>query len=338
MFRFFIVSGVCIAAVAGIWAGGETYASKRLAQLVQDNPATQASSVEAMRQPPNFGVELQDFTLTDPAATLAFPWARIVMSPTTPTTAQLQLPDHGQLQIEGQDYDLGLSGDYSKIRLAPLKRLAPDHIDLMADAVTLDGQAVIEGLDIDLQMGRLSATAPLAARSVYEAAVNLGALRTQMLAQLGVDLGPLPDPVTMNGKLRLWMDGTPSVTDEHAPDIVGWQTEGLTLGAGAMSLRLVGRVVRGADGLTEGQLAIYTTDAKAIIDQAAELDLIPQQSRMLLTFGLGQLARAEIDPDIDGPEFPEASDGQMRLPVVLKEGQIFLGGIAIGAAPPFGSI
>lgn len=338
MFRFLIGMGVCVAALAGIWAGGETYASKRLAQLVQNNPALQSSGVEAMRQPPDFGVEIHDVTIADPAATVAFPWARIVISPARPTTAQLRLPGQGQLRVGGQDYDLGLSEIYAKIRLAPLKRLAPDHIDLMADAVTLDGQAVIEGVDIDLQMGQLGATAPLAARAVYDGAVNLGAVRTRLLAQLGVDLGPIPDPVTMNGKLRLWLDGTPSVTDEQAPAVVGWQTEGLTLGADAMSLRLVGRVVRGADGLAEGQMAIYTSDAKAIIDQVAELGLIPQQSRMLLTVGLGQLARAEIDPDIDGPEFPEATDGQMRLPVVLKEGQIFLGGIAIGAAPPFGSI
>jgi hypothetical protein len=338
MFKAFIGMGVCAAAITGIWAGGESYASKRLAQLIQNDPAVQASSVQAMRQPPDFGIRLQDIVINDPSAAVAFPWAEIVMSPMTPTVAQLRLPDQGQLKIGGQDYDLGLSGMYSKIRLAPMKRLAPDHIDLMADAVTLDGQVVVQALDVDLQMGRLSANAPLVARAVYDAYVNLGAIQMQMLAQLGVDLGPIPDPVTMNGTVRLWLDGTPSVTEQRPPNVVGWQTEGLTVGAGPMSLRLVGRVARGADGLAEGQMAIYTSDAKAIIDQAADLDLIPQQLRLLLNVGLGQLAKAAIDPDIEGPDFPEATNGQMRIPVLLKDGQIFLGGIAVGAAPPFGGI
>jgi hypothetical protein len=338
MFRAFIGIGLCAAAVVGIWAGGETFASKRLGQLIENNPATQASDVLPLRQPPEFGLRLQDIAVSDPAGSLSLPWAEIVISPMRPTTAQLRVSDQGQLTLGGQEYDLGLSEFYSKIRLAPMKRLAPDHIDLMADTVTLDGNVVIQGMDLELQMDQLGVTAPMAARSVYDAHINLGAVQTQILSQIGFDLGPIPDPVTMQGGVRLWLDGTPSVTGDAPPDVVGWQTSGLTIGAGAMSLRLVGRVVKGQDGLAEGQLAIYTADATAIIDQASQLGLIPPQVRMLLGAGLGQLSKTAIDPDIEGPDFPEPSDGQLRLPVVLKNGQIFLGGLPIGTAPRFGAI
>ncbi|MDN5567788.1 MAG: DUF2125 domain-containing protein, partial [Paracoccus sp. (in: a-proteobacteria)] len=276
--------------------------------------------------------------LNDPAFGLSLPWAEVVLSPATPTTAQLLLPDQGQVTRFGQSYDLGLSEPHAKIRLAPLKRLAPDHLDLMADAVTLDGQTVISGLDLEVQMARLGATAPLIARSAYDAHIDLGAVQTQTLAKAGFDLGPIPDPVTVHGAMRLWLDGTPSVTGKAAPTIVGWESDGLTLGAATMSMRVVGRVVRGANGLAEGQIAIYTTDAQQIIDQAADLGLIPAASRMLLRAGLGQLSKAAIDADLPGPVFPEAANGQIRLPVQMRDGQIFLGGIAIGAAPPFGAI
>ncbi|WP_378942694.1 DUF2125 domain-containing protein [Paracoccus sp. R86501] len=338
MFRAFIGIGLCAAAVVGLWAGGETLASRRVAELIAGDPALQAASVQPLRDPPDFGLRIEAPSFSDPVGGLSLPWAVVRMSPAAPTTAHLILPNDGQMTIAGQTHVLGLDGPHAMIRLAPLKRLAPDHIDIMADRITLDGTPVIEGLDLELQMSRLGSDAPLVARASYDAHLGLGAVQTALLSQMGLNLQGIPDPVSVSGSILLWLDGTPSVRGQATPSIVGWQTSGLTIGAGAMSLRVVGRVVRDKDGLAEGQVAIYTADAQQIIDQASDMGLIPPSTRMLLRAGLGQLARAQIDAEMPGPDYPEPANGQVRLPVQMIEGQIRLGGIPIGPAPPFGAI
>ena len=338
MFRAIIGIGLCAAAVAGLWAGGETLASRRLAELIAGDPALQATSVQPLREPPEFGLRIEQPGFSDPAGGLTLPWAIVRMSPGTPTTAHLDLPDEGQVTIAGQTHALGLEGPHAMIRLAPLKRLAPDHIDIMADQVTLDGAPVIEGLEVELQMTRLGSDAPLAARAAYDAHLGLAAVQTAVLSRMGLNLQGIPEPASVSGSILLWLDGTPAIRGQATPAIVGWQTEGLVVGAGALSLRVVGRVVRDKDGLAEGQVAIYTTDAGQIIDQASDMGLIPPSTRMLLNAGLGQLAKAQINAELPGPDYPEPQDGQMRLPVQMIDGQIRLGGIPIGPAPPFGAL
>lgn len=338
MFRAIIGIGLCAAAVAGLWAVGETLASRRVAELIAGDPALQASSVQPLREPPAFGLRIEEPGFSDPAGGLSLPWAVLRMSPTAPTTAHLDLPDEGQVTIAGQPHALGLVDPHALIRLAPLKRLAPDHIDIMADQVTLDGAPVVEGLDLELRMTRLGPDAPLAARSAYDAHLGLGAVQTAVLSRMGLNLQGIPEPASLSGNILLWLDGTPSVRGQATPAVVGWQTEGLTVGAGALSLRVVGRITRDEDGLAEGQVAIYTSDAGQIIDQAAGMGLIPPSARMLLNAGLGQLAKAQIDAELPGPDYPEPQDGQMRLPVQMIDGQIRLGGIPIGPAPPFGAL
>ncbi|WP_108502816.1 DUF2125 domain-containing protein [Paracoccus indicus] len=338
MFRAIIGIGLCAAAVAGLWAGGETLASRRVAELIAGDPALQASLVQPLREPPEFGLRIEEPGFSDPAGGVTLPWAILRMSPRTPTTAHLDLPDKGQVTIAGQTHALGLQDPHALIRLAPLKRLAPDQIDIMADQVTLDGAPVIEGLDLELRMIRLGPDAPLAARAAYDAHLGLGAVQTAVLSRMGLNLQGIPEPASVSGNILLWLDGTPSVRGQTTLAVVGWQTEGLTVGAGSMSLRIVGRVVRDKDGLAEGQVALYTTDAGQIIDQAADMGLIPPSTRMLLNAGLGQLAKAQIDAELPGPDYPEPQDGQMRLPVQMIDGQIRLGGIPIGPAPPFGAL
>lgn len=338
MFRAFIGIGLAAAAVVGLWAGGETLASRRVAELIAGDPALQATLVRPLRQPPQFGMRIEQPAFADPAGGIALPWAEVQISPQSPTTARLILPREGQVTIAGQGHALGLQNPHATIRLAPLKRLAPDHIAVTAEQVTLDGAPVIEGLDLNMQMTRLGPDAPLAARAAYQARLGLGAVQTRLLSQMGLDLHGIPDPVSLGGDLLLWLDGTPSIRGQATPSVVGWQTEGLTIGAGPLSLRVVGRIVRDPNGLAEGQVALYTADARQMIDQASQMGLIPGPARMLLSAGVEQLAKTPIDADLPGPDFPEPAQGQVRLPVQLSGGQILLGGIPIGAAPPFGAI
>ena len=142
MFRALIGIGLAAAAVVGLWAGGETLASRRVAELIAGDPALQATLVRPLRQPPQFGMRIEQPAFADPAGGIALPWAEVQISPQSPTTARLILPREGQVTIAGQAHVLGLADSHATIRLAPLKRLAP----ALAARVAPGGTLVLSGL------------------------------------------------------------------------------------------------------------------------------------------------------------------------------------------------
>ena len=70
-----------------------------------------------------------------------------------------------------------------------------------------------------------------------------------------------------------------------------------------------------------------------MIGMATELGLIPAQAAMLLRAGLSQLSRADLDDALPGPDFPAAAEGELRVAVIMRDGQLILGGVPIGPAP-----
>ncbi|ODT61479.1 MULTISPECIES: DUF2125 domain-containing protein [Paracoccus] len=328
-----IGTGLVAAIVVGGWLGVETLARDRVAAWVATDPALEAASVTALRDPRQIGVALTDLRFSDPAFGVALPWMRAWLSPLAPLTAQLDLPDQAQVMQGGQVMQLGLSAPVASLSLAPLNRMAPDRLDLQAQDVTLDGQPLADALSVQARMVPLGADAPRPARAAYGVDLSLEGLDVGGLARLGLDPGPLPGPVGAQGPVRIWLDGTPSVTGDQVPQIVGWQTEGLALQAGQIGLRIIGRLSRDAQGRAEGQVALYSADADAMIGMAVGLGLIPPQGQLLLRAGLSQLSRADLDDTLPGPDFPGPAEGELRLPIIMRNGQLILGGVPIGPAP-----
>lgn len=328
-----IGTGLVAAMVVGGWLGAETLARDRLAAVIAADPALEAASVTALRDPRQIGVALSDLRVSDPALGVALPWLRAWLSPLSPLTARLDLPDQAQVTQGGQVMQLGLSAPVASLSLAPLNRMAPDRLDLQARDVTLDGQPLADGLSLQARLVPLGADAPRPARAAYGVDLAFEGLDVAGLARLGLEAGPLPGPVAARGPLRIWLDGTPSVTGDRVPQIVGWQSEGLSLQAGPVGLRIIGRLSRDAQGRAEGQVALYSADADAMIGMAAGLGLIPPQGQLLLRAGLSQLSRADLDDTMPGPDFPDAAEGELRLPILMRDGQLILGGLPIGPAP-----
>lgn len=328
-----IGAGVAVAMLAGAWLGTESLASRRVAAMIAADPGLDAAAVRPLRDPRAIGVEVTGLQLRDPALGISLPWARILLRPSSPLTARLELPDQAQILQGGGVVDLGLARSQASLSLSPLNRLAPDRLDLQADGLTLDGRPLAAALSLQARLASVDPDAPDPAGAAYDLQMSLSGLQPEGLARIGLDPGPLPGPIALEGPLRLWLDRAPRLTEDTAPQIVGWQTPGLSLQAGEIGLRLVGRLSRDAQGRAEGQLALYSSDAEAMIGMAAGLGLIPPQGQLLLRAGLSQLARAPIAADLPGPEFPEPAEGELRLPLVMRDGQLMLGGMAIGPAP-----
>nr|WP_111297784.1 DUF2125 domain-containing protein [Paracoccus saliphilus] len=321
---------------AGGWIWGESRLADRTRVWIAADPALAAAAVEPLRDPRRFGLRLSEPQLSDPALRLSLPWAEALVSPLAPTTAQLDLPQQGQLVLAGQAHDLTLQSSEARLRLAPLNRMAPDQLILTAQWLALDGQPLADSLSVEARLGRLAASAPMEARTAYDIDLKAAGVQLQVLARAGLDAGQLPDPVAIDGQLRLWLDRTPDA--EVPPQIVGWQTPSLVLEAGPIKVRVVGRVIRDAGGLAEGQVVLYSRNADQMLDLAADMGLIPRQVRLLLRAGLAQLSQVAPEAALPGPAYPEPQEGELRLPILMRDGQLILAGVPVGPAPAFAGL
>lgn len=317
----------------GGWLGAEHLLAGRVRAAIDADPALQATQVQPLRDPRQFGLTLTEPQFRDPAMGLSLAWARLSVSPGAPLTGRLDLPDRAQITIQGRQMQLELTQPVARLALAPMNRMAPRRLDLGARDLMLDGLPLAEGVSLRMQLAPLGAQSPRAARAAYDADLSLQGVQTAALARLGLDLGGLRGSMAAQGPLRLWLDGTPSLTGGRAPALVGWETPGLDLSVEDIGLRIVGRLSRDDQGRAEGQVALYSADADAMIAMAVGLGLIPAQAQLLLRAGLSQLSQADLDATLPGPDFPDAAPGELRLPIVMRDGRLLLGGVPIGPAP-----
>jgi len=213
--------------------------------------------------------------------------------------------------------------------------MAPDRLNLSMGEVSLAGQALARQVQVEARLSSLRGDAPDAAGAAYDLDLWLDGLRAGTLADAGLDLGPLPDPVSVQGQLRLWLDAAPSLRGQTPPQVVGWQAQELILNAGPLALRVAGRITRDRNGLVQGQVVLYSRDADQMLQMAAQLGLIPPQAQLLLRAGLAQLSQVVPDTDLPGPVYAEPAEGEMRLPIVMRDGQLILAGVPVGRAPQF---
>ncbi|MFN3273100.1 MAG: DUF2125 domain-containing protein [Paracoccus sp. (in: a-proteobacteria)] len=330
--------GVTVVAIlgAGLWLGGETVAADRLRQHIAQSPALDAASVTPLRSPEGMGLRLEAPAVGDARAGLALPWARLLLSPTSPTTLQLDLPPEGRLTLDGRVHDLTAGAAQALLSVAPLRGMVVDALHIEARDLRIDGMALARQIDLDLAMQRLGHDAPRPARASYDADIAIDGMAQAGLSQLGLQAGELPGDLSAQGVVRLWLDGPLRPGQARPPQLVGGQTDGLTLASGDLSARIVARLAADEAGFAQGRVALYTRDAGAIVDHMAELGLIPDGARLLLRAGLSQLGRAGFaqgDAPQPGPDFPEATGDELRLPLLFQDGQMFLGTVPLGPAP-----
>lgn len=326
------------AAIGGLWIGGESWAAGRLRELIAERPDMQAAAVRPLREPARIGLRLDRPQLAAPGFGLAPDWLELWLSPLAPLRAVAVPSASGRLDLSGQQVPFQIADARAQVALSPLNRMAVSHLAVDSGAVLLGEQVLMQRLRAEADLVRLGAGAPPAAGAAYDLRLALEGLQGDRLAVLGFAPLALPGALSAEGAGRVWLEGAlGGLGGGAAPRVVGVQTGGLELRLGALSARLVGQLVQGADGLTEGRVALYTSDGQGFLDAAADAGLIPADGRLLARAMLNQMGRMPMPEPAapDGLDFPEPAAGELRIPLILRDGRLLLGEMPIGPAPAF---
>jgi hypothetical protein len=298
--------------LTGLWFAAEPLLVSQARQGVS------ADSIAAQPGPGRLGLTLKGVEVPTQTGTVSLPSLDAWVTPLAPLTLSAILPDSAVLEDAAGRRQVSMADAEARIRLSPLggtlKQMQAQFDALGLDGVDLSGpgRVTIRAVSDDRVLG-----------AAYQAQIDLGDLR-------------LPQFAAATGVLRIWMDRPLGLNaGPEAPLLQGIMTEGLDIDARRFALRVAGLLRKGADGRAEGRLAIYASDPGALLDDAVDQGLLPPQARLLVGAMLNRIGQADFtDPPLPGqPPMPPAPEGQLRIPVEMREGQMLLGGIQIGQAP-----
>lgn len=326
MMKGMAVAVLLLGAGVAAWVGSEAYAVRQVRQAVADSPALQAASVAALRDPRAWGMRIEALEWSDPAVGLAMDWAELSLGPGDPFRLRMALPQAMTLRVSGREIPLDLAAPSGAVDFAPLRRMAPAEIDVATGAVISGGAPMLDDGRLQARLVQVDARAPLSTLAAYDVDLGIEGLRPAALAALGL---PAPDGAWgLEGRAQIWLDGAPSPFAATPPRPTGFRSDGLSLSLGEASARMLGHLGHDAEGRARGQLAIYTADADAFLDQVAALGLIDRTARMLLSAGLRNIASSGATSD-----FPAAEGDEIRLLLGFEDGRMSVGGIPVGPAP-----
>lgn len=359
--RILLVLVLILAGLLGIaWLGGESWLAGRTTAAIEARDDIAAGAVDPLREPSRIGLHLTeasyDGRIEGLPAGLNLPWLDLWVSPIMPHELRATLPDTVELVMNGTPIALRMQGAGASLRFAPGTSMALSRASLQANAVELAGLPAIDALSVSAKLTGLGHDAPRTAGAAYDIALRLDRADPAVLAQLGLPLPALPGLLSADGDLRLWLDAAPGrgALQGHAarPHPVGFRSTGLTLTLGDLSARLLGEVTADDQGRATGRLALYTKDSQGWLRAAVDAGLIPGSAVLLGGAMLQTLSATPMQPEAVLPAdrpgatarivstaadftFPDPVEGELRLPIFLRDGQILLGTIPIGPAPRF---
>lgn len=308
--------------LGGLWLGAEGLLARELRRIAAESPALRIGTLHELRRPGRIGFAAVGIQIDTPPTRLALPRAQAWVSPLQPTVIRLALPPTATLDGGAGPVALGLADAKAGLGLRVLAGAEFDRIEARSGPLTLAGAPLAQGFEV---------TARLAQDSGYDVTVSLRDLAPEAL---GTPL-PVPGTLSLQADGRVWLDRPPSprtLTPETAPQLTGLRLDGSRITLGRLSARVQGRVDADAQGRAQGVLAVYTPDARPMLDAAAAAGLIPQKVVLLAGALLRNIAAL---PMPEGADFPAAAAGELRLPVVLADGKASLGPVVLGPAPLF---
>ncbi len=350
-----------IVLVSGLWYLGEGWLAKRSAEVIAAQPGLTAETVSPLRDWRRIGLHVEGLVYEDPTSGLSLPFADVWVGPLSLTNGRVALPSEADITLNGQPLAVQMQDEQLLLHMSPIHEMAVKRVSLQSAGMGLNGQAALADILVDAKLTGLGHNAPPAAGASYDIDLVLSGLNVAALAPLGLQVPDLPDALGGEGRVRVWLTDAPGrgLLSGAAvqPDLVGFQTDGVTLRIGKLSARIVGRVGADAQGRAEGRLALYTSDAPVVLQMGVDAGLIPPAA---IKIGHAAIqAIAAISPDKPredeadsgrilfprrvearraAAQFPEPAEGELRLPIFLRDGRIFLGAIPIGPAPQFPAI
>lgn len=313
------------------WLGGEALLARELRRFAAEEPSITLGAVRELRRPVRIGVALSDIELATVAGILRLPQAGIWASPLKPTLVRLDLPETGSIDFGQGALPLGFSAPKASLRLRPLDGFGMGAASLGSGPVTLDGRPLAGSVALDAVLVPLGDGPPRDAAVAYAVTAELGEIDAKALRI------PLPGPASLALRGQVWLDRMPgpdTLAPETAPQPVRLRLDDSELVLGGIRARIVGQIEADAQGRAEGVLAIYTTDARPILQAAADAGLIPNSAVRLGGALLGGLSAIPLPQDAP-VSFPEPAPGEIRLPLTFSDGRASLGQLPLGPAPRF---
>ncbi|MBA4489745.1 DUF2125 domain-containing protein [Paracoccus sp. S1E-3] len=345
--KYLLIGTALVAAGLGAaWYGGETWLSGMAREAVVNSPVVEAARVTPLRDPGRVGLRLAEVDIGDARNGLSAPGLDVYAPLTALTTMTVSLPAQMQLRIDGAPVALSLQQGRAQATISPTREMAVRDAAVTARGVMVDGVEMLKSLDVTADLTHMGAAAPPGSRAAYAMTV----------AATGATLAGLPERLDIAGPVQLWLTevpGQPMLEGRVPPPApTAIQTRGLRFTLGESEATLIGRLQADAQGFAEGEAAFYTADARQFVDAAVRAGLVPQNAAMLVGALIDNLAATPIPSqteaaapaaspadtdagaDIDSaPPLPPAPEGQIRLPLILKGGEVRLGPVAIGPAP-----
>lgn len=310
--------------LCGAWLGGETLMVRQLRRFAAQDAGLRVATLDEMRRPGRLGVRATGVEVALPAGHLDLPTADLWLNPLRPTELRLALPAQVGIDAGAGPMALGLADAQARLRLRPLAGAEVGGLVLHAGAMTLDGAVLAQGLDVTATLSDKSAGA-------YDITLMLRGLDSRALGL------PLPDATDLTARGRLWLDRIPSpqtLEPGTQPLPTGLRIDDSALRIGRLDARILGELHADAQGRAEGQIAVYTRDARSFLDTAAETGLIPKKVVALAGTLLTNISALPMQEGGD-MAFPDPAADELRLPLRMAEGKISLGPLTLGPAPLF---
>lgn len=320
--------------VAAAWLGGETWLAGKARGMIAADPRIEAASVTPLREFGRIGLGVEGLSMATPEGTAELPAVDVWAAATSPNQFNAALPPVMTVPLAGALREVAAEGAVLTLRVSPGNDMAISRLAAESGPVAVDGQPLLAALDAEAEMVAMGALAPRSARAAYRLT-----WRWQDLSP--VALAPAPSALSGRalsgeGTARLFLTG-PLRQDAGAkpPEVVGLTSDGLTLSFGEQSVRLAGTVTAGEDGRAQGAAFVYTTDPRALTELAGELGIIPPVTAALASTAIEEIARTEVELPAGIAPPPAPARGEQRVPVIFRDGKMFLGPLPLGEAPLF---
>lgn len=322
---------VIAGALGAAWIGGETWLAHEAARRIADDPRIAAAAVTPLRDRRRIGLHLTDVTVATPDGEAVLPALDLWAAPTAPTQVHAGLPAQMTLPIGGALRRVGAEGAALSLRVSPASRMAINHAAAVSGPVSLDGVTVAQDVDVEATLTALGGAAPKGARASYLVRGHAEGLALAAALPQAADAGPL----SAEGAAQVFLTDPVVPGNGAPPQVVGFASDGVTLRLGERAARATARLAADADGRASGAVFLYTRDASAWLTLAAEAGVLPKG--MVALAGTALSAAAAAAPDLpagmDAPADPQP--GELRIPLLFKDGHAFLGPLPIGPAPAF---
>ena len=319
-------------ALGTAWLGGETWLARETARRIADDPRIDSAAVTPLRELSRIGLNLADVRLDTPQGAATLPWLDLWAAPTAPNEFHAALPPSMSVLVGGTERSLTAKDARVSVRVSPSRTMMLNRAAGVSGPVTLDGDPLLESADLAATLVAMGAAAPPAARASYRLDGRVEGVTPAALPPEIARSGP----ISAEGMAQVFLTAPVSAAAGSAkPGIVGVGLQGVSLRLGDRSLRMTGNLAADADHRLQGAVFVYTSDARGWLQLAAAAGLIPQATVALAGTAVATVAAADIDLPAGVPAPAPPADGELRIPVVFKDGKVWLGPLALAPAPVF---